>query len=191
MLWKDFEWFKHIFFGFSFNGCWHFQCLCRLCFKDLERSGMCATFKWCPYTFPPGGAPEFSVILFQLLNTNTHQKQKPADWTRALAAKGGGRGLLFVRPVSETGGALAAADSICRSMHKKRQQKNKNTLRKARGTKQCSAYSHPCTVPPHRCRDASAGPNAAALSASGHWPCMEIFHLFNLRLCQTPSVLPV
>lgn len=53
--------------------------------------------------------------------------------------------------------------------------KKKNVLHKARGTKRCSAYSHPCTVLLHRCSDASAGPNTPAFVASGQWPCMEIF----------------
>lgn len=134
------------------------------------------------------GPPEFSIIRYQL-STQTHTKSRSLQTEPELWLLKDG-GWICLKPVRDRGRSSSSWQLLQKHAWKQKN-KNINIVRKARGTKQCSAYSHPCTVPLHRCSEASAGPNAAAFSARGQWPCMELFHFFNLGLCQTPSVLPV
>lgn len=154
----------------------------RLWFRDFRRSGMCATFKWCPYTFHLKDHQSSASFY----TSCEHKHTSKAEACRLNLSSGCyRRGGPFAWRVSETRGSSSSWWLLQKHAWKK------NILHKARGTKQCSAYSHPCTVPLYRCTDACAGPNAAACITSRLWPCMELFHFFHLELCQIPSVPPV
>lgn len=103
---------------------------------------MCATFKWCPYNFPAWRSARVQRHFIPACQHKTHTEK--AEACRPNLSSGCYR--------KGSGGAGLLPDSICRSMHEKNK-KPKTYCARPEVTKQCSAYSHPCTVALHRCCD--------------------------------------